>query len=669
MKEKGNMISSNATVIVDKLKALREILSRNKEIVNKSLSAFEFHKEKHPQLADYMSNLDIPYLCTHFKEKFDDQEERLNFKDMVKEETLLFLISLLPTISVDPVTGVRDEVAYEIGNLTLERFEIDKKSVQLKFLGVPAVARGDTFFQVTVKDIHARLKDIEWAFKQEYFPYMSGNGVADALLQDCTIQFGVQLCKTGGCPQVLVSSCDVFLGVLDLEVRNTNFGWLMNALSVIVSDRLRLYIQSLLQETLVGKMSNYSYVLNSLFLQHFDLISRFVEFNSKELPEAKEAKKAVYEGRLRKLLGVRRDIYTAVFENEGPIGLSFIQKDEYVAVKQFPRSSKEEKLPAELSGEIRVGDVLVAYNGQDVTSLPLAMVIARMKSSDRPLYLTFQSDQVSTKESEDVIIDVSFDEPKLLLVIGSIWGDDDNRKHPQCYSVAVKGFRSRPDGSLGPAQLHNVQVGMVVVGVNNESTRGQSFAEVRGDISTSNRRPLVLSFSQPADYYVEFQKELPSDLIMGEFEDTIVVTGMSYAAGAAERQAGDKLVKGMILMEVNGRLVTGSFKEVVHTLKKEPRPMKIGFGRDNVVTCEVVFDKGPLGMIFYQTSRGEMAFKHFSKLGGPARSSGKIQIGDALIAINGVLVHGLPNFSALPLKLEFRKMGLLQKLKEKYPPI
>ena len=91
-----------------------------------------------------------------------------------------------------------------------------------------------------------------------------------------------------------------------------------------------------------------------------------MEIDVDKLPTEFEASKVATALVAKRQTSRRRDLYSVVFEGTGPIGMEFSQSKEAVVVGALTRRDKE-ILPAEASGKIRVGDVLVSVGGVQVT--------------------------------------------------------------------------------------------------------------------------------------------------------------------------------------------------------------------------------------------------------------------------------------------------------------
>jgi len=207
----------------------------------------------------------------------------------------------------------------------------------------------------------------------------------------------------------------------------------------------------------------------------------------------------------------------------------------------------------------------------------------------------------------------------------------------------VKGFRRREDGSLGPAEQNGrIRPGMAVAGVNGTSTSGMSFAALFELLRATQARPMQLRFCEDPEYELNFDAvdERPTDLRLTCFPGGYaIVTSMVPIKGPAERQCEGALEKGDIVNRINGVLVEhGTFPDIVNRLKTAPRPLRIEFAKPEggEPCCVAEFQEGEkLGIIFFKSPDGNVAFKAFSAFPGPAKATGRVAVGHAILNING----------------------------------
>ena len=95
-------------------------------------------------------------------------------------------MSVLPSISVPPIKGTKDEVEYAISNLDLSNFTLKKEKVYVKLAGlgdqevhtyiIQSVRLADErqVLRIRATNIGALIPDFKWPFVQNTFPYLNG---------------------------------------------------------------------------------------------------------------------------------------------------------------------------------------------------------------------------------------------------------------------------------------------------------------------------------------------------------------------------------------------------------------------------------------------------------------------------------------------------------------
>jgi hypothetical protein len=141
------------------------------------------------QIVSLIEKVDVKEL-KELSEGLSDEAGREKFVDKLKDYCVDFLLDVLPTIKVPPISGVKEEVEYTIGNLDLSRFNVNKDDVKVE-LG--KVGETGEIIRVELTNIKAILLKMNWQFAQQYFPYMNGDGTADADVSGGTCVLGFAL--------------------------------------------------------------------------------------------------------------------------------------------------------------------------------------------------------------------------------------------------------------------------------------------------------------------------------------------------------------------------------------------------------------------------------------------------------------------------------------------
>ncbi|CAN0100653.1 unnamed protein product, partial [Ectocarpus sp. 12 AP-2014] len=109
--------------------------------------------------------------------------------------------------------------------------------------------------RVVARGVRAEFKTLQWACRQETFPYTHGNGTADATVVDGYVSLGFSI-KRGIVdrekgiegPLLVLSTRTVTLDRLELTVANCRMAWLINLLTRLFSSTISTYVCRSLQE-------------------------------------------------------------------------------------------------------------------------------------------------------------------------------------------------------------------------------------------------------------------------------------------------------------------------------------------------------------------------------------------------------------------------------------
>ena len=119
-----------------------------------------------------------------------DASERDRLANKMKDSAIDFLMSYLPSIEVPPIDGEKDQVQYTVANLDLGGFRLKKENVKVVLGNVNQTGE---ILTVTATDVEATISNLRWSYKQMYFPFMTGGGLADAAVTDGKVTLGFKL--------------------------------------------------------------------------------------------------------------------------------------------------------------------------------------------------------------------------------------------------------------------------------------------------------------------------------------------------------------------------------------------------------------------------------------------------------------------------------------------
>ena len=104
----------------------------------------------------------------------NDEKSRQQFINSVKDKALEFLMAYLPTAKVPPIEGEKDGVEYTLSNIDLSGFKVASKDVEV------AINEEDGL-SIWAINISCLMPGLEFKYKKNTFPKMTGEGKAEAL--------------------------------------------------------------------------------------------------------------------------------------------------------------------------------------------------------------------------------------------------------------------------------------------------------------------------------------------------------------------------------------------------------------------------------------------------------------------------------------------------------
>jgi hypothetical protein len=625
-----------------------------------------------------------------------------SFEHELKSNAVSLLLRLLPHVQFPPIEGERDGVDFVVKNLSLSHLHVDERNIRFTInhtLG--QIRRGDPFLKIMVDDVSATLQGMNWEFKQTHFPYLSGSGLCDAQVGGVGVVLGFQIIKRPRSkasvlvvnnpldaatattttttnsksstnnsnsatttttnssttdpliPQIVLGVTRVFIDHVKLDLKDSIY----MTLADMFSKSIRVYLTSLVEDRIVDIVTDVLDRFNQkLAKEGWDVLDAAFDWNLDPIPTEELAAKRATQ--LDAPVTARKDAYSVSFATEGSLGIMLSKHHEFVVVKGFKSGPKGEALPGEACGKIKIGDVLIGFNGGEITSLPLDRVMARLSRSRRPLTLTFHPGDGSfgggggagaagsNNNGTEKIVHVQefkFMEEKLHLILKARPLED--------RGAVVTGFRDPPDGGQGPAQKAGVPVGWVIAEVNKQDTLRKTFKETTALLAIP-QRPITLKFVRDCDTIVEMKNEKPIDLKVASFsvnnKKLVVVSSLETLTSPAEIALKDKIESGDFISSVNGEdCMMKKFDDVINlirTASKNP-PIELTFSRFGVgssvaaVVAKASLSGPSLGLVFYKSSTdGKCCFKSFQGVPGPVGILKIVQVGYVLLKIDGVSI-------------------------------
>eukprot|EP00941_MAST-03F_sp_MAST-3F-sp1_P000782 g782.t1 len=318
---------------VDGLKSIRENKS-GQAFLQRGVALLEKHGE---EIADTVENLDADSLIQKAEGIITDEQARAQFINQAKDYALEFLVDQIPSTTIPPSEGIKDNLFYTIGKIDMSGFKIKKECVDLA-LGDFTNPTGGDLLLITVREIQAQIRDLEWSYKQQYFPYMKGNGIADAVVENGYIMLsfglykvpntdkdingnksnnagkqdshlGFKVKKVGGFspsantngknknapadakktrpafkPNLLLVDQQLSIGALNIKFRGNLMAGIYNVLASVFANSVRSYICSSVLERITENSTWLLDRVNSMGQDYLPLLLEFGEISVNDLP-------------------------------------------------------------------------------------------------------------------------------------------------------------------------------------------------------------------------------------------------------------------------------------------------------------------------------------------------------------------------------------------------
>ena len=124
--------------------------------------------------------------------------------ETIKTHVIDFLSQYLPTLSIPALSGVSDDVEYSISGLDMSGFKLNKEGIHVTFSD--DISKSD-LISFTASGINARFVGVSWSYAQLFFPHLSGSGVADATVENASIEISFRVVRVPkGAAQILSST-------------------------------------------------------------------------------------------------------------------------------------------------------------------------------------------------------------------------------------------------------------------------------------------------------------------------------------------------------------------------------------------------------------------------------------------------------------------------------
>lgn len=357
-------------------------------------------------IIDALAGLDVDQASERIEGLLkSDASERAKLVERATDAALDFFLMHLPAMPVSPVELERDGVLYELGNLSLSKFKLDKEDVKIELPFAVGTSKDGFFldgqlsevtannkysfsFGLKARRASAKFDAITWRFKQQYFPYLEGSGSADVVAEDGSLWLEVGASRREDKPIVSLTRCDVEIGCLEVRVDNMQFGWLINALGSVFREQVRQYVQDALCKYLKRCARDVLSPLDAPLASVWPAVARVFS-----LPEPAKLP-------LANLQDLDDRVVRLELAEPGPLGLLVAAAPDtlYFTVTDIVEGSQAARAIPTPRVRMRslLNAVLLAVDDTELSSLhDQRRAIALVTSPDRPKTLYFRLDQAA----------------------------------------------------------------------------------------------------------------------------------------------------------------------------------------------------------------------------------------------------------------------------------
>ncbi|CAH0492045.1 unnamed protein product [Peronospora farinosa] len=626
-----------------------------------------------------------------------NREKRQEFVDQMKDHCLDFLTSVLPTLKVDTISGVEDDIAYSISEFDLSNFRVKKERVSVRM----GTVVDEELFTVRATHLTALLKGFDWTFEQKYFPYLHGGGVADAALSGGVISLGFKAEKkvvneeTGEVKPVLVLS-SITIDIrqeLKLTVQGSWFSAVYNVLTTLFAELIREYLAKTMETKLLKHTIKLLGTLNKQMNEYWPLIFQLLDIRMEDLPSA-----SPWRGAEEIEIQPQKEL-ECTFTKRSTVPFTFAKGvlNKHVVVSRIldldmPSTNKngsDENHDSRLTENwkrVPVGSSVLALNGLSCSKLTVEELRGLLETLPLPFMIRFSLYPESPTKSWRQQMKPQPEFTTFIFRQKGPFGLRLRARPLASCGVIIVGFTANSDGKKCSAELSDkIRVGQLLTKVNNVDLRFKTLSEVLVILHDLKSRPVTMQFATSPDAIIKLRDWPP----MIETEDAssftcdeddpssndrhpdytsfadimealrvivskkepmraVFVSPEHYVAMQKEFQQ-RRLVYNKIVDQLN----EGDQKneECDESTKESKVPDAVDFTATTTTTgnaCdilrktlmkEIVFPKAPLGILFGNWKDEAVCIRAFVSSPGPAEKSGLLCIGHAILQVCG---HAVP---------------------------
>lgn len=360
-------------------------------------------------IIDALAGLDVDQASERIEALLkSDASERAKLVERATDAALDFFLMHLPAMPVSPVELERDGVLYELGNLSLSKFRLEKEDVKIELPFTAATSNDEKYgffldgqlsevtanhkssfsFGLKARRASAKFDAITWRFKQQYFPYLEGSGTADVVAEEGSLWLEVGASRREDKPIVSLTRCDVVIGSLEVRVDNMQFGWLINALGSVFREQVRQYVQDALRKYIKRRARDVLSPLDTPLASVWPAVARVFS-----LPEPAKLP-------LANLQDLDDHVVRLELTDPGPLGLELAATPDtahftLTGIVESGQAARAVSTPRVRMRSL-LNAVLIAVDETELGTLQdQQQAIALITSLDRPKILFFRLDQVA----------------------------------------------------------------------------------------------------------------------------------------------------------------------------------------------------------------------------------------------------------------------------------
>ena len=201
----------------------------------------------------------------------------------IRTQVMRFLNETLPSIKIPDVSSEKEPLKFSVSGLKITDQEISEDDIEIEFGDLMQLEEGEVL-RVTTRNVTARMLQFPWSYELTQFPFAFGDGRGDVSLGGGSIAIGfriepVEAGSSGlfsalggggssgsgngtGAAELRVSSSEVQIEKLSLDVSDSYMAWVYNALLFMVEGMVKDAVLGALNEQLEGNIAEAMKPLN-----------------------------------------------------------------------------------------------------------------------------------------------------------------------------------------------------------------------------------------------------------------------------------------------------------------------------------------------------------------------------------------------------------------------